>query len=62
MQKFALILALTLTALPVMAGGVAINMPNLTWPETTTVTGSTKGCAASATATADTRQSIAPCN
>lgn len=36
--------ALILAALPLQAQTMSTLLPSLTWPETTTVTGSTKGC------------------
>lgn len=44
MPRLVLSVMLAMTALPAFAGGITMDMPNLTWPEDSQVTGSTKGC------------------
>jgi hypothetical protein len=44
MRTLALTLALSLVALPALAGGINMDLPNLTWPSTGTLTISTSNC------------------
>ena len=44
MRSVALGFALMMTALPAAAGGLSIELPNLTWPEAPTATLSTQNC------------------
>lgn len=44
MRAFAIALSLTLTAMPVMAGGYSVDLPRLSWPQDDQTTTSTKGC------------------
>lgn len=44
MRAATLTLALMLTAMPALAGGMGFDLPNLTWPQQDTATTSTKGC------------------
>lgn len=46
MRSVLFALALSLTAAPVFALGVVIDLPNLTWPQDDQATSSTKGCEA----------------
>ena len=44
MRRVILALALTLTAVPAIAGGVSVDLPRLSWPQDNQTTTSTKGC------------------
>lgn len=44
MRKLALALILGLGAVPAVAGTMTFDLPRLTWPATSTISGSTKGC------------------
>ncbi|WP_168219718.1 hypothetical protein [Pseudotabrizicola formosa] len=44
MRSVLFALAVSLTAAPAFAFGVAIDLPNLTWPQEDQSTQSTKGC------------------
>lgn len=46
MRRVVLALALSLTALPALAGGLSMDLPRLTWPQDGQTTTSTKGCEA----------------